>query len=271
MRIAVTGASGNVGGHVASLLTEAGGHDVVGLSRRGPVHADYDDLASLRAALREVDTLVFVSSDGEAARMITQHANVVRAAADEGVAHVVYLSGLDADVASPFCYAYTNGTTEAMLAGSGCATSVVRASIFTEFFAGFLDRARESGTLRLPTGGARISLVSREDVGRCLAALALGPPTGRVHAVTGPVALDLEAIAAATERRWRTPVRPVDVPAAAFATELAERGEDPWWSYAYASMFASVREGRWDAVSDEVRLLTGRAPLPFGDVLPPRP
>ncbi|MEV0952616.1 hypothetical protein [Promicromonospora sp. NPDC050249] len=45
-----------------------------------PVRADYDDAGSLLAALRGVDVLVFVSGDGEAARMLVQHENVVRAA-----------------------------------------------------------------------------------------------------------------------------------------------------------------------------------------------
>jgi NAD(P)H dehydrogenase (quinone) len=41
--------------------------------------------------------------------MLVQHENVVRAASACGVGLVVYLSGVDADVASPFCYAFTNG------------------------------------------------------------------------------------------------------------------------------------------------------------------
>ena len=58
MRIAVTGATGFVGSHVASRL-EAEGHDVVALTRhperyRGPgtaAHADVDDPSSLHDAL----------------------------------------------------------------------------------------------------------------------------------------------------------------------------------------------------------------------------
>jgi uncharacterized protein YbjT (DUF2867 family) len=42
------------------------------------VVADYADVAALRAALSGVDTLVFVSSDGEAAKVLVHHENVVR-------------------------------------------------------------------------------------------------------------------------------------------------------------------------------------------------
>ncbi|WP_169736362.1 NmrA family NAD(P)-binding protein [Promicromonospora kroppenstedtii] len=293
MRIAVTGSTGTVGSQVVGLLAASAGNEVVALARRpeavaaalgargqaaqgpdalGPVtavYADYDDLASLRAALVGVDTLVFVSGDGEAARMLVQHGNVVRAAADSGVGHVVYLSGVDADLASPFCYAFTNGYTEGLLAASGCGFSFVRASLFTEFFAAFLRPALVSGELRVPAGDGRVSLVSRADVGRCLAALAVLPPSGRHHDLTGPRALSLEGIAEELTRVAGRPVRYTDVEPRVLVEDLARDGEDPWWTYAYGSMFASVRQDRWSAVSTEVRRLTGRVPLGVADVVGP--
>ena len=234
-----------------------------------PVYADYDDAASLRLALRGVDVLVFVSSDGAAARMMVHHQNVVRAAAANGVGHVVYLSGVDADLRSPFCYAFTNGYTERLLAESGCGFSFARASLFTEFFAAFLRPALASGELRVPAGDGRVSLVSRADVGRCLAALALLAPSGRHHDLTGPVALAPDDMADVLAGVAGSPVRYTDVPQGVFAEELARSGEEPWWTYAYASMFASVREGRWGVVSDEVARLTGRAPLPVAEIVCP--
>ncbi|WP_020015344.1 NmrA family NAD(P)-binding protein [Promicromonospora sukumoe] len=282
MKIAVTGSTGTVGSQVVRLLAASAGHEVVALARRpeavagsrthGPVsavYADYDDPASLRAALVGVDTLVFVSGDGEAARMLVQHGNVVRAAADAGVGHVVYLSGVDADLASPFCYAFTNGYTEGLLAASGCGFSFARASLFTEFFAAFLRPALVSGELRVPAGDGRVSLVSRADVGRCLAALALLPPSGRHHDLTGPESLTPDGIAQVLTGVAGRPVRYTDVEPGVLAEDLARAGEDPWWTYAYGSMFASVRQDRWSAVSTEVRRLTGRVPLGVADVVGP--
>jgi hypothetical protein len=37
--------------------------------------------------------------------------------------------------------------------------------------------------------------------------------------------------------------------------------------YAYSTMFASIREQRWAAVSDEVRRLTGCSPVPVRTTL----
>lgn len=294
MRIAVTGSTGTLGSQVVALVATTGHgpdgpregpHEVLALARRPgavqaalspaasasgvvvPVYADYDDAGSLRAALRGVDVLVFVSSDGDAARMLVQHENVVRAASACGVGHVVYLSGVDADVASPFCYAFTNGRTEQLLVESGCGVTFARASLFTQFVAGFLRPALVSGELRVPAGSGQVALVSRADVGRCLAALALLPASGRHHDLTGPEALSFEGLAGVLTGIAGIPVSYTDIPARVQVEELAASGEDPWWTFAYSTMFASVREGRWGAVSGEVLRLTGRAPSSVAEVL----
>ncbi|TDD69925.1 hypothetical protein E1262_11695 [Jiangella aurantiaca] len=276
MRIAVTGASGRLGGQVAELLAGEPGHEVVALARPSSTYvpppgvtvaaADYADPVTLRKALTGADTLVFVSSDGHAATVMLHHANVVQAAADAGVGHVVALSGLDVDLESPFCYAVTNGHTEQLLAASGCGYSLARASVYTEFFAALVRGSRRGdaagGEVRLPAGDARVSLVARADVGRSLAALALRPPSNTHHDLTGPAALSLAEVVAALDPAARY----VDVPPAEYVAALLDGGETSWWAHAYATTLESIRLGRWAAVSDEVAALTGRPAASLHDL-----
>lgn len=277
MRVAVTGASGRLGGQIIDLLA-ADGCDVVAVCRREPAsrsgvthaHADYTDVDSMRGAFDGADTLVFVSSDGETHQLLRHHHNVVRAAASSGVGHVVVLSSLDSDLDSPFCYAATNRQTELLLDASGMSVSVARASIFTEFFRHWLTDDPERREIRLPAADGSISLVSRSDVGRAMAALALTGPTGRSHDLTGPEALDLDAIAAEASTAYGATIRYVDIDPGTYVADMAAEREDPWWAYAYASMFASIREHRWERTSDEIELLTGRTPIALGDVLSDR-
>lgn len=279
LRIAVTGAGGVIGSQVVRLLaTGESGRQVVAITRRelppsrstGQVVvalADYADPDALHAALQGVDTLVFVSSDGPVAQVIAHHHNVVRAATETGVSHIVALSGLDADFGSPFCYAVSYAYTEQLLQSSGCQVSIARASIYTDFFLGFLRQARVSGQLRLPAGEGRISFVSRSDVAYCLAALAAARPTNRHHDVTGPESLDLHAIAAIAADEWRIPIQYIGITPAEYCVDLAHAGEDPWWTYAFSTMFASIREQRWDTMSEEVKRLAGSPPTSVRQVV----
>ena len=279
MRIAVTGANGRIGRQVVALLAAANEHQVVALVRPGSppapqpgqvefAVADYADAAALRAALRAADALVFVSSDGPVAQLMVHHHNIVQAAADSGC-HVVALSGLDADLASPFCYAVSNGHTERLLRASGCPLSIARASLYTEFFLSLLLRSSAEGKLRVAAGDGRVAFVSREDVARCLAALATAPPTGRHHDITGPEAMDTARFAAIAAQALGTPFEYEPVSPAEYAAELATTGEDPWWIYAYSSLLESVREQRWAPVSDEVERLTGTPATSVQAVLAP--
>jgi NAD(P)H dehydrogenase (quinone) len=131
----------------------------------------------------------------------------------------------------------------------------------------WLTRACASGEIRVPAADGCVSLVSRTDVGRCLAALAVAAPTGRHHDITGPESLDVAAIAALAEHEWGMPIEYVDLPPAEHCIEMARAGEDAWWLYAFSTMFESVREQRWASVSDEVFQLTGRRPTSVRNVL----
>jgi NAD(P)H dehydrogenase (quinone) len=262
MRIAVTGGTGRIGGRVVRLLAGTSRHDVTALSSRT---APYDDPAALRAALLGVDTLVFVSSDGEAARVVVHHHNILDAVTDSAVRHVVFLSGLDAALDSPFCYAFTNGDTEQRLRASGRPYSIIRSGLFAEFLLGLVHRAaaaRRDGTAALPATDAPVSPVAKEDVARCLAALALGDPTNGHHDVTGPDSLRLDEIAAAAGYRF------AGVTPQQFASTLLRAGETPWWTYAYTSLFAAIDQRRWQATSGAVTRLSGRPAIPLTQLVP---
>lgn len=50
-------------------------------------------------------------------------------------------------------------------------------------------------------------MISVTDVGRCLAVLALAPPTDRICAVTGPEAIGLSELALRAAATWHAPIR----------------------------------------------------------------
>jgi NAD(P)H dehydrogenase (quinone) len=259
--IGVTGATGGVGSRVVRhLLARADRPEVVALSRRpdaGGRHADYDDPASLRAAFAGLDTLVFISSDGVAEKIRRQHEHVVAAIAAARVEHVVYTSILDIAPDSRFYYSPGHQETEAWLTASGARTCFARTSIFADFF---VETWLGPRAVAVPAADGGMSLVTRDDTARALAAAAASEHEGILE-LTGPEALTAAEIAALAGLAHET------LDDAEYRRRLAADGNPDWLVEAFASMFASVREGRFAAVSADVPRLTGQPQEPFAGFL----
>ncbi|MQM25993.1 NAD(P)H-binding protein [Glycomyces albidus] len=273
--IGVTGATGGVGSGTVRHLLAAGRDDLVALARRPEAvppspglearRADYDDPASLEAAMRGLDTLVMVSSDGLAETMERHHRNLIAAAEAAGVGRIVYTGILDADPGSRFYYAPGHRATEALLADRP--HCIARTSVFADFFADtWLDDALRTGELALPLGDAGMSLVARDDVSRTLAAAVLAGTEGVIE-VTGPEDATGERIAAAAAAAAGTPLRYTPIGDADYRARLEAAGEPDWLVEAYASMFTAVREGRFASAPGDVERLTGTPPADFGEYL----
>ena len=102
--IAVTGATGRLGGRVARRLAAAGVPQrlvvrdpsrVPRLDRAVVTRASYGDGEALRRALRHIHTVLMVSA-AESTERLEQHRVFVDAAASAGVKHLVYTSFLRA-------------------------------------------------------------------------------------------------------------------------------------------------------------------------------
>lgn len=274
MTIGVTGATGGVGSRVVRhLLARPDVPPVVAIARRPEFmpetarptarKADYDDPASLKAAFGGIDTLVFVSSDGVDQVMLRHHEHVVDAATHAGVRNVVYSSILDVSADSRFYYSPIHRETEARLTSSDVATCFARTSIFDEFFLEtWIAPALVTGTLALPAGEGGMSLITREDTARALADAAVSNLEG-VLELTGPAAIQADEVARIVQAEAGRTLRYEELDDDGYRRRLAEEGEPGWLIEAYASMFASVREGRFATVSTHVAELTGRPPDRF--------
>jgi len=276
MTIAVTGAAGNIGSRVACRLAAAG-HDVVAIVRRpgaAPVGphlreqlASYDEPEVLTAAMRGTDTLVFVGSDGPTDVMLMHHHHILGAAMENGVRRIVLLSSQDADAASPFCYARVYALTESWTTASCAEPIIIRAGLYGEFLGSWIREAGRSGILRLPMASAKVAPIARRDVADALiAGCALRAPSGN-YTVTGPRALDLRALAEASAGWAGRPVDSESCSAEQFAADLAREEPDPWWRYAFSTMFAAIEENRFGSVTDDLRTLTGNGGMTLEQTL----
>lgn len=263
--LAITGASGNVGGVVARLLSERGLplRLLANTPSRAPklpgahtVQCSYEDTPASREALTGVDVLFMVSAP-ESEDRLDKHIAFVDAAAASGVRHIVYLSFMNAAPDATFTLARTHFHTEERIKASGMTYTFLRDNFYADFFVALPD---EEGRILGPAGDGRVGVVAREDAGVLAAP---GSFENQTLDVTGPEALTLDEIAAILTRVQGRPVTYVRE-----TIEEAYESRKKWpaaqWQYdSWVSTYTSIAHGEMDVVSTTVRDVTGRDPLTF--------
>ncbi|WP_404348928.1 SDR family oxidoreductase [Phycicoccus jejuensis] len=272
--IGVTGATGAVGGLVARDLAARGVPQrlIVRDASRAPqldgaevATASYRDGDAMRAALDGVDVLLLVSASESEDRM-SEHASAVRSAAEAGVRHVVYTSFLGAAADCTFTLGRDHWATENLVRDSGMAFTFLRDSLYLDFLP---LMAGEDGVIRGPAGDGRLGAVAREDVARVATAALLDPEThaGRTYDLTGPEALSFSQIAATISEVTGREVSFHDERVQeAYASRAPYEAPD-WQLDAWVSTYTAVRAGELDVVTDDVRQVTGRAPVSLRELL----
>ena len=198
--ILVTGGTGTLGRLVVARLRDAG-RAVRVLNRGRRPHEEADgvehvtgDLATgtgVEAAVAGVEVVVHCAGTARGDERKTHH--LVRAAAQAGVRHLVYISVVGADRVpvsgrldrAMFGYFASKRAAEEVVAGSGLPWTILRATQFHEAL--FMTA---QGMAKLPVmpamAGFRFQPVSADEVAARLVEIALGAPAGRVPDLAGP-------------------------------------------------------------------------------------
>ncbi|TKJ30474.1 hypothetical protein A6V29_01955 [Blastococcus sp. CCUG 61487] len=268
--IAVTGATGHLGGRVAARLADAGARLrlVVRDAARAPrlpgaevvaVPGGYADGEGLQAALTGVDTLYLVSA-AEAEDRLQQHLTGVRAAADAGVRRIVYTSFVGARPEATFTLARQHHATERAIADTGLRHTVLRHSMYADFVPFFATLEDGVAVIAAPGGEGRTGFVSRDDLADVGAAVLLRDDdelADRTLDVTGPEALTLdEAAAVLAELTGRPAEYRQQTVEQAWETRRPSGAPD-WEVEGWVSSYLAIAAGELAQVSDVVPRLTG--------------
>jgi NAD(P)H dehydrogenase (quinone) len=272
--LAVTGATGAVGGLVARDLAGRGAAQrlLVRSPERAPEVAlatvrqcSYADAQTSRAALEGVSVL-FMVSGAEAADRLDQHRRFVDAAAEAGVEHVVYTSFYGAAPDCTFTLGRDHFATEEHIRASGMAHTFLRDNFYLDVLPWFVGA---DGLLRGPAGDGRVAAVARADVARVAVAVLTDPGAhrGATYDLTGPEALSMAAIAETITRETGRPVAYRDETVEE-AYESRRQWDAPQWQYdAWVSTYTAIARGELDAVTDDVERLTGHRPTSLAELL----
>lgn len=269
--IAVTGASGAVGGRVAKRLVRAG--VPVRLLGRDPSRlpdlpgavaappASYGDGVAMRRALAGAHTLFLVSAH-ESPDRVREHTTAVDAAVAAGVERIVYVSFLGAAPGATFTFARDHWHTEAHIRVSEARYTFLRDSWY---LAGIPAMTGSDGVLRGPGGDGRVAAVAHEDIADAATAVLLADTEsqdnrhdGVTYDLTGPEAFTLaEAAEELSRATGRTITYHPETREEAYASR-ARYGAADWEVAGWVTSYEAIATGEMATVSDAVRRLTGR-------------
>ncbi|WP_127130209.1 SDR family oxidoreductase [Georgenia sp. SYP-B2076] len=272
--LAVTGATGQVGGRVARRLADAGAAQrlVVRDPSRAPnltgaeiAVAAYDDAAAVRAALAGVGT-VFMVSGKESPDRLGEHKTFIDAAVAAGVERIVYLSYFHAAPDATFTHARLHWATEERLRASGIAFAALRDNMYLDFMPALVG---DDGAIRGPAGAGRVAGVAQDDIADAVTAVLLDPAPhdGHVYELTGPEELTITEIATILTEHLGREVRYVEETVDEAYASRAHYGAPDWEVDAWVSTYTAIAAGELAGVTDAIPRLTGHDATPLTEVL----
>jgi NAD(P)H dehydrogenase (quinone) len=286
IRLAITGASGQLGRRAAELVLARHPARSVILATRTPNalaelaargadvrYASFDEPASLRTAFAGAERLLLISAN-DLQRRIAQHQTAIDAAKAVGVRHVIYTSGSKPAPPNPAVVAPSHYATEQALAASGLAWTVLRNSLYADYQIAEAKRAVETGSLVHNRGAGRVAYVARDDCAAAAAAVLLqGGHSGVVHDITGSERHSAVELAALYSELSGEHVEARAIDDAAFVAGLVgDSAADDHLRYGaelLASFGRAIREGYLDVCSEALVNLTGHRARTLGEVLAP--
>lgn len=293
MRLAITGASGELGRKITARLLAAGhAADLVLITRHPGTlseaaaagatvrHGDFNDPAGLEAALAGVDRLLLISGLAIGRRRL-QHREAIAAAQRAGVQHVVYTSSAGLVPKSPSWAVHDHHVTEQDLFRSGLDYTILRNSQYAEVIATMIGpMAADQGSMVMSTGDGRIAFVAKDDCAAAAVAVLTGEGhAGAIYEITGPELSSFREAAALTAEFSG---RPVEYRVCTAGEKLAiwdamgvqrdyvdgmfNEGTGAWCSNEMISYETAILEGYFALCSGHVELLTGRRPKTLREV-----
>lgn len=277
--ILVTGASGQLGQLVIdALLARVPASQIVAgvrsLDKGAAIAAkgvalrafDYNEPASIDAALKGIDKLLLISGN-EIGQRVRQHAAVVDAARRAAVKHLAYTSILKAD-RSKLILAGEHRATEEIIAASGIPFTFLRNGWYTENYTGSLGATIASGALLGAAGDGAVAPAARADYAAAAAAVLTSEGhAGKRYELAGDRALTLSEFAAEIAAVSGKPVVYRNLAAADYAATLHSFGLPEGFAKVLADCDEGIARGELVDTSATLRALIGRPTTPIATTL----
>lgn len=281
MKIAITGATGQLGQLVIQSLLDrgVGAADLIAVVRspekaaslaaQGVAvrQADYAQPDALTAAFTGADRVLLISGS-EVGQRIEQHRNAVEAARAAGVDLIAYTSVVNADT-TKLKLAAEHKATEELIRASGLPFVFLRNSWYMENYTGNLAPALQHGAILGSAGDGRVSAATRADYAAATAAvLASEGHENAVYELGGDEGFTQAELAAEISRQSGTQVVYRNLPVEEYTQVLVGVGLPEPVAATFADADRGISEGELFTDSGDLSRLIGRPTTPLADAIP---
>ena len=275
MTILVLGATGNTGTAIVSQLKAkqadfsvmtAKIEDAAKLNLEGERIriGDFSDIASLITAFKGIQRVYLLTPIHPSA--VTWVQNVIQAAKEAGVDHIVKQSGLKASLNATSEVIRDHAHTDNLIKQSGLDYTLIQPNTFFQNFYGNLPSINAESRFYSSLGDTALSLVDINDVAAvAVAALTESGHEGKTHHITGSEALTSSEHAKLLSAASGKEITYVDIPEAALIGALKQAGLGDWLSEKLGEMITWFQQGDYGLTTNTVEEVTGRKPRTFAE------
>lgn len=259
MKIAVTSASGQLGGAIVkTLIKEIGKENVISIART-PKKAehlgveirkgDYNEREQFNEALKRIDKVLLVSGMDEPEKRIQQHRNVIDAAKQNNVKKIVYTSIIGDEEKTAFSsIVKSNRQTEKDIKESGLAWVIGRNGIYIEPDLEYIETYTKEEEIRNCAADGKCAYTSREELGYAYTQMLLKDHLNNNRFNLAGESITQSQLATFINKVYQTNLKYHPVSVEAYATERKEELGD-FMGTIITGIYEGIRMGVNDVTS----------------------
>lgn len=281
MKIAIAGATGQLGHLVISSLLERGAQaeDLIAIGRSAEKLAefseaglqtrvaDYNEAETLVEALAGAQKLLLISGS-EVGQRATQHANVIQAAKTANVGLIAYTSIANA-LTGGMKLSAEHVATEQTLKESGLNYTLLRNGWYLENYTDQLMGYLNSGAILGAAGEGKVSAATRADYAQAAAVVLLSEEdqAGKIYELGSDRAFTLSELASAVGAAAGQEMKYQEIEPETLVGIYQESGVPAVFADILVDTDLRIREGALEVTSGDLAALLGRPTLTLGKAL----
>lgn len=282
--ILVTGATGNLGKATINSLLHKGisANNIAALVRDESKSVelkskgiqvrigDYEDFESLKSAFQGVDKLLLISSSAEIAQRFGQHKNVINAAKESGVDHIIYTSFDMKDLRRSIMFGDVqyHADTSDYLKQIALPYTLMDNTLYADMIPIISGNNILDEGISIPAGNGKTPFLPITEMAEAIAVVLTTPGhENKEYVIAAETAVSFSEIADLISEITGTTIAYNQIDVTSYVSQLVQQGV-PDDDAAYLSRFAgAIAGGEFDTNKSDVKQLLGRGPISLKDFL----